>query len=72
MTKQSEVAETYFIRHDPAREQMRHATMGRLDKMIRWKQMNNPIRYERLAAIGKNETQIRLYKKDDVLFCVLF
>ena len=30
------------------------------------------VRHERLAAIGKNGTQIRLHKKDDVLFRVPF
>lgn len=30
--------------------------------------MDDPVRHERLAAIGKNGTQIRLHKKDDVLF----
>jgi hypothetical protein len=34
----------------------------------RWEQMDDPVRHERLAAIGKNGTQIRLHKKDDVLF----
>ena len=33
---------------------------------------DDPVRHERLAAIGKNGTQIRLHKKDDVLFCVPF
>ena len=28
----------------------------------------DPVRHERLAAIGKNGTQIRLHKKDDVIF----
>lgn len=32
--------------------------------------MDNLVRYERLAAIEKNGTQIRLHKKDDVLICV--
>ena len=32
----------------------------------------DPVRHERLAAIGKNGTQIRLHKKDDVLFRVPF
>lgn len=29
---------------------------------------DDPVRHERLAAIGKKGTQIRLQKKDDVLF----
>ena len=33
---------------------------------------DDPVRHERLAAIGKNGTQIRLHKKDDVLFRVPF
>ncbi len=37
-----------------------------------WKQMEDPVRHERLAAIGKNGTQIRLHKKDDVLIRVPF
>ncbi len=28
--------------------------------------MDDPVRHERLAAIGKNGTQIRLHKEDDV------
>ena len=38
----------------------------------RWEQMDDPVRHERLAAIGKNGTQIRLHKKDDVLIRVPF
>ena len=34
MTKQSEAAKTYFIGHDPVKEQERHPTMGRLDEGI--------------------------------------
>ncbi len=34
MTKQSEVAKTFFIGHDPEKEQERHPTMGRLDEGI--------------------------------------
>lgn len=34
--------------------------------------MDDPVRHERLAAIGMNGTQIRLHKKDDVLFRVPF
>ena len=30
--------------------------------------MDDPVRHEGLAAIGKNGTQIRLHKEDDVLF----
>lgn len=33
---------------------------------------DDPVRHERVAAIGKNGTQIRLHKKDDVLFRVPF
>ena len=33
---------------------------------------DDPVRHERLAAIGENGTQIRLHKKDDVLFRVPF
>jgi len=34
MTKQSEVAKTSIIGHDPEKEQKRHPTMGRLDEGI--------------------------------------
>ena len=34
MTKQSEVAKTYFIGQDPDKEQWRHPTMGKLDEGI--------------------------------------
>ena len=34
MTKQNEAAKTYFIGHDPDKEQKRHPPMGRLDKGI--------------------------------------
>lgn len=34
MTKQSEAARTYYIGHDPEKEQKRHLTMGRLDEGI--------------------------------------
>ena len=64
MTKQSEAAKTYFIGHDPGLEQKRHPTMGRLDEGIQDPQKeDDPVRHERLAAIGKNGTQIRLHKK---------
>ena len=33
---------------------------------------DDPVRHERLAAIGKNGTQIRLHKKDDVFIRVPF
>ena len=74
MTKQSEAAKTYFIGHDPGQEQRRHPTMGRLDEGIQdpLEAEDDPVRHERLAAIGKNGTQIRLHKKDDVLFRVPF
>ena len=74
MTKQSEAAKTYFIGHDPEKEQKRHPTMGRLwTKEFRTLlREDDPVRHERLAAIGKNGTQIRLHKEDDVLFRVPF
>ena len=34
MTKQSEAAKTYFIGHDPDKEQRWQPTMGRLDEGI--------------------------------------
>ena len=34
MKKQSEAAKTFFIGHDPDKEQMRHPAMGRLDEGI--------------------------------------
>ena len=74
MIKQSEAAKTYMIGHDPGKEQKWHLTMGRLDEGIQdpVQQPDDPVRHERLAAIGKNGTQIRLHKKDDVLFRVPF
>lgn len=73
-TKQSEVVKTYYIGHDPDEEQKRHPTMVRLDEEIQEpsEEMDIPVRYEWLAVIGKSGTQIRLHKKDDVLFRVLF
>ena len=73
MTKQSEAAKTFFIGQDPDKEQKRHPAMGRLDEGIQDSfKKDDPVRHERLAAIGKNGTQIRLHKKDDVLFRVPF
>ena len=63
MTKQSEAVTAYFIGHDPGQEQRRHPTMGRLDEGIQDPIKDDPVRHERLAAIGKNGTQIRLHKK---------
>ena len=34
MKKQSEAAKTFFIEHDPDKEQKRHPAMGRLDEGI--------------------------------------
>lgn len=34
MKKQSEAAKTFFIGHDPDKEQKRHSAMGRLDEGI--------------------------------------
>lgn len=34
MKKQSEAAKTFFIGHDPDKEQKRHPAMGRLDERI--------------------------------------
>ena len=73
MTKQSEAAKTYFIGHDPDREQKRHPLWVGWTKEFRTLlREDDPVRHERLAAIGKNGTQIRLHKKDDVLFRVPF
>ena len=72
MKKQSEAAKTFFIGHDPGREQRRHQLWGGWTKEFRTLSKNDPVRHERLAAIGKNGTQIRLHKKDDVLFRVPF
>ena len=41
-------------------------------KEFRTLKKDDPVRYERLAAIGKDGTQIRLHKRDDVLFRVPF
>ena len=74
MTKQSEAAKTFIIGHDPDKEQKRHPLWVGWTKEFRtrWKQTDDPVRHERLATIGKNGTQIRLHKKDDVLFRVPF
>lgn len=73
MTKQSEAAKTFFIGHDPDREQRRHPLWVGWTKEFRTlSSKDDPVRHERLAAIGKNGTQIRLHKKDDVLFRVPF
>lgn len=64
MTKQSEAAKTYFIGHDPDREQKRHPLWVGWTKEFRTLlREDDPVRHERLAAIGKNGTQIRLHKK---------
>jgi hypothetical protein len=70
MKKQSEAAKTFLMGHDPDKEQKRHPLWEGWTKEFRtrWGQMDDPVRHERLAAIGKNGTQIRLHKKDDVLF----
>ena len=73
MTKQSEAAKTFFIGHDPEQEQERHPLWAGWTKEFRTLlRKDDPVRHERLAAIGKNGTQIRLQKKDDVLFRVPF
>ena len=64
MTKQSEAAKTFFIGPDPDKEQKRPPLWAGWTKEFRtllWK--DDPVRHERLAAIGKNGTQIRLHKK---------
>ena len=64
MTKQSEAAKTYFIGHDPDKEQKRHPLWVGWTKEFRTLlREDDPVRHERLAAIGKNGTQIRLHKK---------
>lgn len=64
MTKQSEAAKTYFIGHDPDREQKWHPLWVGWTKEFRTLlREDDPVRHERLAAIGKNGTQIRLHKK---------
>ena len=73
MKKQSEAAKTFFIGHDPDKEQKRHPAWVGWTKEFRTLLLkDDPVRHERLAAIGKNGTQIRLHKKDDVLFRVPF
>jgi hypothetical protein len=64
MKKQSEAAKTFLMGHDPGWEQKRHLLWGGWTKEFRtlWKQTDDPVRHERLAAIGKNGTQIRLHK----------
>ena len=54
-TKQSDAAKAFLIGHDPGLEQGRHPTMGRLDEGIKDSGPGNtddPVRHERLAAIG--------------------
>lgn len=64
MTKQSEAAKTYFIGHDPDKEQKRHPLWVGWTKEFRTLlREDDPVRHERLAAIGKKGTQIRLHKK---------
>ena len=70
MTKQSEAVKTFVIGHDPEKEQRRHPLWEGWTKEFRtyWRQLDDPVRHERLAAIGKNGRDIRLHKIDDVLF----
>lgn len=64
MTKQSEAAKTYFIGHDPGLEQRGIPLRAGWTKEFRTLLgEDDPVRHERLAAIGKNGTQIRLHKK---------
>lgn len=74
MTKQSEAAKTYFIGQDPDKEQKRHPPLwvGWTKELRTLLREDDPVRHERLAAIGKKGKQIRLHKKDDVLFRVPF
>lgn len=73
MKKQSVAAKTFFIGHDPDKEQKRHPLWVGWTKEFRTLLLkDDPVRHERLAAIGKNGTPIRLHKKDDVLFRVPF
>lgn len=58
-----------FLGHAPGSEQRRHPLwVGWMKEFRTLSSKDDPVRHERLAAIGKNGTQIRLYKKDDVLF----
>ena len=74
MTKQSEAVIALSIGHDPEKEQRRHPLWAGWTKEFRTrrKRKDDPVRHERLAAIGKNGTQIRLHKKDDVFIRVPF
>ena len=73
MTKQSEAAKTYFIGHDLERSRSGIPLWAGWTKEFRTLlRKDDPVRHERLAAIGKNGTQIRLHKKDDDLFRVPF
>ena len=74
MTKQSEAVIAFNIGHDPEKEQRRHPLWAGWTKEFRTrrKRKDDPVRHERLAAIGKNGTQIRLHKKDDVFIRVPF
>lgn len=70
MTKQSEAAKTFFIGHETlvrSRGGTHYGEAGRRNLGL-FQSKDDPVRHERLAAIGKNGTQIRLHKKDDVLF----
>lgn len=73
MTKQSEAAKTFNVGQDPGMEQRRPPLWVGWTKEFRTLlREDDPVRHERLAAIGKNGTQNRLHKKDDVLFRVPF
>lgn len=54
----------FLMGHDPGLEQKRHPTMGRLDEGI-WdrRKTDDPVRHERLAAIGKNGTRFAFIKR---------
>ena len=66
-TKQSEAVIAYFIGHDPGLEQRRHGLTKEFG--TRLKQAEDPVRYERLAAIGRNidiKTKIDYYSRFSV------
>ena len=59
MTKQSEAAKTYFIGHDPGMEQRLHPLWVGWTKEYRTLLLkDDPVRHERLAAIGKQWAHI--------------
>ena len=73
MIKQSEAAKTFIKGHDPDKEQKRPPLwVGWTKKFRNLVVEEDPVRHERLAAIGKKGTQIRLQKKDDVFIRVPF